>query len=75
MKYCQQDILKTNWARALKLGELIEDDEQITWSTLEKVWIILSELCPFRTGIFVDKLIFGSIAFHKHISSFRIICP
>ena len=27
MKSCQQDILKSIWARGLKLGQLIEDDE------------------------------------------------
>ena len=27
MKSCQQDILKSIWARGLKLGQLIGDDE------------------------------------------------
>ena len=31
MKSCQQDISKSIWARGLKLGQLIGDDEWITW--------------------------------------------
>ena len=30
-KICQQDISKSIWAMGLKLGQLIGDDEQITW--------------------------------------------
>ena len=30
-KICQQDISKSIWARGLKLGQLIGDDEKITW--------------------------------------------
>ena len=35
-KICQQDISKTIWARGLKLGQLIGDDEKITWFNLKK---------------------------------------
>ena len=31
LKTCNQDILKTIIARNFKLGQLIEDDELITW--------------------------------------------
>ena len=31
LKICIQDILKTITARSFKLGQLIEDDEQINW--------------------------------------------
>ena len=31
MKCCQQHISKNIWARGLKLGQLIGDDEKITW--------------------------------------------
>ena len=37
---CQQDI-------CLKLGQLIRDDEQITWLTFKKVIFIFPELWPF----------------------------
>ena len=39
MKYCEQDILKTIYARALKLGELTGDNEQTTW--LKENWIAI----------------------------------
>ena len=35
-KICQQDISKTVWARVLKLGQLIGDNEYITWLNLKK---------------------------------------
>ena len=35
-KICQQDILKSIWARGLKLGQLIGDDEKIAWLNLKK---------------------------------------
>ena len=31
VKICNQDILKTITARSFKLGQLIEDDEEINW--------------------------------------------
>ena len=31
LKICNHDILKTITARGFKLGQLIEDDEQINW--------------------------------------------
>ena len=31
LKICNLDILKTLTARSFKLGQLIEDDEQINW--------------------------------------------
>ena len=31
LKICNHDILKTLTARNFKLGQLIEDDEQINW--------------------------------------------
>ena len=31
LKICNHDILKTITARSFKLGQLIEDDEQINW--------------------------------------------
>ena len=31
IKSCQQDISKNIWARGLKLGQLIGDDEYIIW--------------------------------------------
>ena len=36
MKYFQQDISKSIWARGLKLGQLIGDDEKITWLNFKK---------------------------------------
>ena len=33
---CRQDISKTIWARGLKLGQLIGDDEYITWLNFKK---------------------------------------
>ena len=43
MKSCQQDISKNIWARGLKLGQLIGDDEFITWYSF-----IFPELLPFE---------------------------
>ena len=37
MKSCQQDISKIIWARGLKLGLLIGDDESITLLTFEQI--------------------------------------
>ena len=37
MKSCQQGIWKSIWARGWKLGQLIEDDEYITWLTFERI--------------------------------------
>ena len=31
LKICNHDILKTITARSFKLGQLIEDDEEINW--------------------------------------------
>ena len=31
LKFCNHDISKTITARSFKLGQLIEDDEQINW--------------------------------------------
>ena len=36
MKSCQQDISKSIWARGLKLGQLIGDDDKITWLKFKK---------------------------------------
>ena len=44
-KSCQQDILKSIWARGLKLGQLIGDEEYINFWT--KSIIFFQELCPF----------------------------
>ena len=31
LKICNHDICKSNTARSFKLGQLIEDDEEINW--------------------------------------------
>ena len=31
LKICNHDILKTTTARSFKLGQLVEDDEEINW--------------------------------------------
>ena len=48
MKFYQQNVSKSVWARGLKIGQLIEDDEKITWLTIEWILISFSELRPFE---------------------------
>ena len=47
-KICQQDISKTIWATGLKLGQVIGDDEYITWLNLKKNHLLFPELWPFE---------------------------
>ena len=48
MKFCNQDISKTITARIFKLGQLIEDNEWITWSNYKKVsFLCVIALCKF----------------------------
>ena len=49
---CQQDISKTIWARDLKLGQLMVDDEQITWLTFEQMLPSFSGVVDFCKGHF-----------------------
>ena len=47
LKICNHDILKTITARSFKLGQLIEDDEEINQCKLEKKLFYFFELSPF----------------------------
>ena len=48
LKICIHDIPKTITARSFKLGQLIEDDEQINWRKFKKSYFIFFELSPFE---------------------------
>ena len=49
MKSCQQNISKSIWARGLKLGQLMGDDENITWlNFFLKIHLIFPESWPFE---------------------------
>ena len=47
MKFCNQDISKTITARSFKLGQLIEDNEQITWSKFDYFFFELLSFSNF----------------------------
>ena len=47
MKFCNQDISKTITARSFKLGQLIEDNEKITWLKFLKKFFFFS-YCPLQ---------------------------
>ena len=48
LKICNHDISKTITARSFKLGQLIEDVEEITWCKFKKkVILFFFELSPF----------------------------
>ena len=47
MKFCNQDISKPITARSFKPGQLIEDNEWITWLKLKKVLFLVISLCKF----------------------------
>ena len=47
-KICRQDISKTIWAKGLKLGQLIGDDEYNTWLLL-----LLFLKSPYFSGVMV----------------------
>ena len=47
LKPCSQDISKTNTASSYKLGQLIEDNEKITWRKLKKYISYFFELLLF----------------------------
>ena len=52
MQFCKLDISKSIEARSFKLGQLIEDDERITWCSLKKNDILLKFL-PLGKSILV----------------------
>ena len=62
MKSCQQDILNTSCARALKLGVLYGDDKKITLVVFNQ--IILSALCLCSTSSFCSNKRMIGIFYH-----------
>ena len=56
MKYCNQDISKTITARSFKLGQLIEDNEKITWLKFKKSYLIFLKFLPFA-NLDIENLI------------------
>ena len=51
MKSCQQDISKSIWARGLKLGQVVGDDEVI-WLKFKKFTIFFRSYGPFKIWMF-----------------------
>ena len=47
LKICNHDISKSITAMSFKLGQLIEDDKEINWWKLKKIYFIFFELSPF----------------------------
>ena len=47
LKICNHDISKGITARSFKLGQLIEDDQEINWLKYKKSSFIFFELSPF----------------------------
>ena len=48
LKICNHNVSKTITARSFKLGQLIEDDEQINWGKFKKkVILFFFEFSPF----------------------------
>ena len=65
LNFCYCDSSKTVIARSFKHGQLIEDDEYITWCSFEKknekkLFYI------FEVIAFMEKRFVGGIMFHKH---------
>ena len=70
MKSCQQDISKSIWARGLKHGQLIGDDEKITWLKFKKN-------SPYFSGVMDSswKNSLPVIFFLSQLSPFLELCP
>ena len=72
MKPCEQDISKIIWARALKLCQLIGDDELslIIFEKKEKRKKKVVRVMPLSNlAFYIEKHIVGDIVYIKHISS------